>query len=201
MFPLGGVVRLSVPEPLHAGWGTGGGKITARYLFAEWFDYYPTVKLFFAGKPKPKITGSDHAIWRRIRLIPFRVTIPPDARDKDLLDRLCFELPGILRWAVDGCMMWRAEGLEPPNSVKQATNEYRSEMDFIGDFIRERCDTLDPQARAPFSELYQEFAAWAKLVDSTQNISQKDFANGLNERGFSSGRNSTGRFRCGIRLK
>jgi putative DNA primase/helicase len=180
---------------------TGGDKITARHLYAEWFDFEPTFKLFLAVNHKPSIKGSDYAIWRRIRLIPFTVTIPPESQDKHLIEKLVVELPGILRWAVEGCIMWQAEGLKPSASVRAATEEYRFEMDFIGDFIRERCDTSDTQAQESFSALYENFTAWAKLVDETRCVTRKEFADGLSQRSFASDRNSRERFRIGIRMK
>lgn len=84
---------------------------------------------------RPLIQGTDHAIWRRIRLIPFTVTIPEPERDKQLGEKLLAELPGILRWAVEGCSAWQQEGLESPLAVKGATGEYRAEMDTVAQFI------------------------------------------------------------------
>jgi putative DNA primase/helicase len=85
---------------------TGGDKITARYLYQEHFEFYATFKLWLAVNHKLTIQGTDHAIWRRIRLIPFTVTIPEPERDKGLEEKLRAELPGILRWAVEGCLAW-----------------------------------------------------------------------------------------------
>jgi putative DNA primase/helicase len=179
---------------------TGGDKITARHLYGEWFDFDPTFKLFLAVNHKPVIRGSDHAIWRRIRLVPFTVTIPPEKRDKDLINKLKAELPGILRWAVEGCMLWQSEGLEPPDSVKAATGDYQSEMDVIGDFIAECCDVV-PDAKTPFKDLFFKYSLWSSK-DGNDSLDQNDFARALAERGFTSGKNKAlGRYRSGIRLK
>jgi len=83
---------------------TGGDTITARFLYREYFEFSPQFKLFLVANHKPVIIGTDEAIWRRIRLIPFTVTIPPEERDKQLLEKLQRELPGILAWAVRGCL-------------------------------------------------------------------------------------------------
>jgi len=179
---------------------TGGDKITARHLYGEWFDFDPTFKLFLAVNHKPVIKGSDYAIWRRIRLVPFTVTIPPEKRDKDLINKLKAELPGILRWAVEGCMLWQREGLESPDSVKAATGDYQSEMDVIGDFIAECCDVV-PDAKTPFKDLFFKYTLWSSK-DGDDCLDQKEFARGLAERSFTSGKNKAlGRYRSGIRLK
>jgi putative DNA primase/helicase len=179
---------------------TGGDKITARHLYGEWFDFDPTFKLFLAVNHKPVIRGSDHAIWRRIRLVPFTVTIPPEKRDKDLINKLKAESPGILRWAVEGCMLWQSEGLEPPDSVKTATGDYQSEMDVIGDFVAECCDVV-PDAKTPFKDLFFKYSLWSSK-SSDDSLDQKDFARALTERGFTPGKNNQlGRYRLGIRLK
>ena len=83
---------------------TGGDTITARFLFKEFFDFKPQFKIWLAANHKPNISGSDHGIWRRIRLVPFTVTIPEQERDPRLTQKLAEELPGILAWAVRGCL-------------------------------------------------------------------------------------------------
>ena len=67
---------------------TGGDRMTARFLHHEFFEFQPTFKLWLAVNHKPRITGSDHAIWRRIRLIPFTLTVPESERDPDLTEKL-----------------------------------------------------------------------------------------------------------------
>ena len=90
---------------------TGGDPIRARRMREDFWEFRPTHKVFLATNHKPVITGTDHAIWERIRLIPFTVTIPKEQRDTTLPDKLLAELPGILAWAVQGCLTWQQEGL------------------------------------------------------------------------------------------
>ena len=113
---------------------TGEDEVTARFLYKELFTFKPQFKLWLATNHKPVIRGSEHAIWRRIRLIPFTVKIPEAEQDKTLGNKLLSELPGILNWALEGCRLWQAEGLTAPAAVQAATQEYREEMDVLGDF-------------------------------------------------------------------
>ncbi len=108
---------------------TGSDTISARFLHQEFFEFVPAFKLWIAGNHKPVIRGTDLGIWRRIRLVPFTVTIPADEIDPYLPNKLRAELPGILAWAVQGCLLWQKGGLRPPAKVEQATAAYRSESD------------------------------------------------------------------------
>ncbi|MEC1197638.1 phage/plasmid primase, P4 family, partial [Bacillus paralicheniformis] len=96
---------------------TGGEKMSARFLRQEYFEFTPEFKVFFTTNHKPIVKGSDEGIWRRIRLIPFTVTIPKEKVDKKLPQKLAAEMPGILRWAAEGCLKWQKEGLGEPEAI------------------------------------------------------------------------------------
>lgn len=83
---------------------TGGDTISARFLFKEYFEFRPQFKVWMATNHKPIILDTDNAIWRRVKLIPFDVTIPEEERDPRLVEKLREEYPGILNWAVQGCL-------------------------------------------------------------------------------------------------
>ncbi len=131
---------------------TGQDTIACRKLYSDIFEYVPQFKMVLTTNHKPIIRGDDHAIWRRIRLIPFTVIIPPKEQDRDLIEKLIDELPGILNWALDGLQAYQDEGLDPPACVTEATKEYRSDMDIIGDWIAECC-VEDPNARTPMNDI------------------------------------------------
>ncbi|NIA31744.1 MAG: hypothetical protein GWP06_17770, partial [Actinobacteria bacterium] len=114
---------------------TGGDIMIARHLYREPFEFKPEFKIFMAGNHKPTIKGTDHAIWRRIHLIPFTVTILKNEQDHKLADKLKAELPGILHWAVEGAQEWRKHGLQPPRQIKAAVDDYRDEMDTMGHWL------------------------------------------------------------------
>jgi putative DNA primase/helicase len=138
---------------------TGDDTIVARQLYEEFFEFKPQHKIFLAANHKPIVKEQTLAFWRRMRLIPFDVTIPPKQRDKDLLRKLREELPGILAWAVEGCLRWQRDGLHQPRAVKLATKSYRDENDLIGEFI-DRHAALDTKAWTSTVELYRVFCEW-----------------------------------------
>jgi putative DNA primase/helicase len=178
---------------------TGGDAITARFLYREYFEFSPQFKLFLVANHKPVIVGTDEAIWRRIRLIPFTVTIPPEERDKQLLEKLHRQLPGILAWAVRGCLDWQRDGLGEPEAVSTATAEYRREMDVMADFIDEHC-VLGEDQTEDAGLLYEKFKQWAEQ-NGEGDLTQKKFGAQLRERGFEAGKKRGSRCWFGLRLR
>ena len=178
---------------------TGGEAVKVKRLYADVFTITPTFKLWIGTNHRPQIRGVDNAIWRRIRLVPFTVTIPEADQDHALLAKLHAERPGILRWAVEGCLAWQREGLGMPEEVRRATAEYRAEMDALGDFLAERC-ILDPHASVPASELYDAYVEWAKRAGETP-ISKTALGRQLDDRNFEKARSRVNRVWMGLRLR
>lgn len=177
---------------------TGGDIVSARFLYSEDFEFKPQFKLWLAANHKPVIRGTDYAIWRRMRLIPFEVTISADQRDDALPAKLTAELPGILTWAVQGCQEWLAEGLKPPERVLAATDAYRSESDVIGAFLQDACE-LGMGYEAKAGELYQSYVRWSK-DNGEHTVTSTAFGRRLTERGLEAVATRLGKVRRGIRL-
>ncbi|WP_245959530.1 phage/plasmid primase, P4 family [Neobacillus piezotolerans] len=175
---------------------TGGEPVQARFLHQEYFEYVPQFKIFFTTNHKPVIRGNDEGIWRRIRLIPFTVTIPNEKLDKDLPEKLRNEMPGILKWMVEGCLKWQKEGLGVPQEVEEATNSYRDEMDTLGNFITDVC-VLHPNVKTLAAELYRQYGYWCQ-DNGEFEITKQKFNRKLEERGFKKGRDGRGIYLTGI---
>ena len=139
---------------------TGGDKVTARFLYAEEFEYQPKFKIWVSTNHKPIIRGTDDGIWRRLILIPFEVQIPEEKVDKDLKYKLLREAPAILNWMTEGAYMWMQEGLKMPDKLKEASQAYRTEMDVVEQFIEDECIKEDG-ARVKASMLYSAYKDWA----------------------------------------
>ncbi|MEC0497466.1 DNA primase family protein, partial [Bacillus glycinifermentans] len=161
---------------------TGGEKMSARFLRQEYFEFTPEFKVFFTTNHKPIVKGSDEGIWRRIRLIPFTVTIPKEKVDKKLPQKLSAEMPGILRWAVEGCLKWQKEGLGEPETIRKATEGYREDMDILAPFLAEKCVT-HPTAKIEAKELYKEYKDWCYENDDVE-LKNRAFYRQLEIRGF-----------------
>ncbi len=151
---------------------TGGDTVSARYMRAEWFDFRPECKIWLGTNHKPRIQGTDNAIWTRIRLIPFNVTIPEADQDKHLVDKLQAETAGILAWAVKGCLDWQNNGLAAPATVTAATQLYRDESDVLIDFLEDVC-TMDPRAVVTVKALHLAYTDWCRLNGETAMTKRK----------------------------
>jgi putative DNA primase/helicase len=157
---------------------TGSEKVRARRMREDFWEFFPTWKVWLAANDKPKVKGRDKATWRRIKLIPFDVTIPDDEVDHDLPQKLMQELPGILNWAIEGCLEWQRYGLQEPPEVTRATEAYRDETDILGQFTRECCTTgKDQKTQSAF--LHKAFDAY-----TGQPISAVEFADVMKASGY-----------------
>lgn len=141
---------------------TGGDRETARFLYGEFFEFDPSVKIWLFLNHKPSVEDDSFGFWRRVRMIPFNRTFTGKEADTNLFDKLKEEYPGILNWLVKGCLLWQAEGLNPtPGVVLEATKDYRIENDVLAEFVYERCiEQSDGTIKA--SELYRAYVAWAE---------------------------------------
>lgn len=179
---------------------TGHEPVTCRFLYNEFFTYVPTWKILLAVNHKPEIHGTDNGIWRRIRLIPFTQSFDGKREDKHLEDYLIAnELPGILNWALQGCLDWqRLGGLNPPEAVTDATAEYRTEADAVGRFLEE-CTQMCEIGGARAGELYAAFVRWAK-ANGDDIVSNVIFARRMQERGMRKVQNMYGTVYEGLAL-
>jgi putative DNA primase/helicase len=180
---------------------TGGEPLTVRFLYGEFFEYRPQCKIFLAVNHKPVIRGTEHGIWRRIFELPFTQTIPDEKQDRTLGEKLREELPGILRWAVEGCARWLEPGLTAPAAVLQATERYREEMDVLAGFI-EGCCVLEASAVSTAADLYDRYKQHC-VENAEKEISSKMFGLRLADRGYKKIKTGKSRTRAwkGLRLR
>ena len=177
---------------------TGGDVISARFMRGEFFTFKPKFKIWMAVNHKPMIRGTDYGIWRRIRLVPFNVSIPEAEQDRALPARLREELSGLLAWAVEGCLEWQREGLGVPDAVKDATNSYKDEMDIVGQFISECC-FLAESASVRSSNLFEAWRGWAQKNGENER-NNKWLTNVLAEKGYQKKARNSGAWWFGIGL-
>jgi putative DNA primase/helicase len=187
---------------------TGGDKMKGRFMRQDFFEFDPTHKLWLSSNHKPVIKGTDYAIWRRIPLIPFEVTFKDakqaqpgePVKDPNLLEVLLSEATGILAKAVRYAQDWYQNGLQTPQKVRAATEEYRSEMDIFGQFLEECCSLEDPQGEAQRDDIIQEFNRWCQRTGVRGNYGKNFVARSLGEKGVNYRKSGSRYFYQGIRL-
>jgi putative DNA primase/helicase len=168
---------------------TGRDPIKARRMREDFWQFDPTHTVFLATNHKPEVRGNDLAIWRRIKLVPFEVTIPEAEQDKRLAAKLRAEMPGVLAWIVRGCLEYQREGLGEPEEVRAATKGYRVEMDVLAAFLSDRC-VEHPRASVGATPLYNAYKDWCEQSGEAW-LSQRKFGTRLGERGFAKDKSGT----------
>ena len=118
----------------------------------------PAGKILLTSNNRPEIRGSDDGIWKRIREIPFNRQFTEAEQDKELMTTLTQELPGILNWGIEGCLLWQANGLSAPASVTAGVSEYHSEMDTVCSFIVDECIVAEHEC-IPIGNLYEQYVS------------------------------------------
>lgn len=148
---------------------TGEDPVTARFMRENFSTFTMTAKLFIYGNPKPQFRSTDEATRRRLHLIPFTTTIPAEERDPQLIAKLKAEWPAILRWMVDGCLLWQRGGLRPPAGVADAVNDYMFDEDRIGRWLADCCVTTNDSDfkvdAGYFSSTAELFGSWKQWAD------------------------------------
>ena len=185
---------------------TGGEPMLVRHLNKGFFEFRPSFKLVLSGNHKPDISGVDHGIWRRMRLVPWTVTISEAERRpiEDVLAELWIERAGIFNWLIEGALLYLAEGLQVPPEIAEATADYREEMDPVGGFVADCVERVPDVEGVPPSmvlarKMYEAFEAWC-AANSVRAWKEKSFASVMLDKGFVRKREADGRKYLQVRL-
>ena len=181
---------------------TGGDSVTGRHPYGRPFSFVPQHTLWVSGNRRPAVKGTDNGIWRRLKLIRFTANFPEDSgRDGNLKTILLTELPGILRWAVQGCLDWQDQGLNHPKCVTDWTREYREEEDVLGLFIKERLES-DSMSSVALAVVYDEYTDWMEQEGSIKfALTRRSIGKKLRELGFNVVHSRAGKMVDGWRIK
>jgi putative DNA primase/helicase len=180
---------------------TGGDPMTARFLHQDYFTFDPQAKFWLAVNHRPRVYDDSYAFWRRVHLIPFEVQFTDETDQRDLREELRSKYQGVLAWAVEGAVLWQSEGLEPPESVRVATEAYRAENDVLSDFIND-CLELDSAGKAPAGATFKAYQSWAEDqgMKAKELLGSRTFGSLMKER-FGYHRDAHGRWYLGAQLR
>ena len=155
---------------------TGGDRLQARYLYAEWFQFHPQAKIMMAGNKRPVIRDQSYGMWRRVRLVPFRKRIKTEDRIRNyskVLVREEAEL--ILYWAVQGCLAWQRQGELPViEEIEEATSEYQEELDIFQQFLEEWCEK-EEDAWCELRDLHQHWSEWCRQSNVPRSLWRREY--------------------------
>ena len=161
---------------------TGSDTSSARSPYGKPFTYRPQFKLWLSPNHKPEIPDGSEAIWDRLRLIPFTQRFEDGkGAETKLPEKLREELPGVLAWAVRGCVEWDQHGLGTAAAVERATAKYRAETDVIERFFEDAC-VFGPEYKITRKELFEAYEAWCE-ENGESPLPQRSFTSTMLERG------------------
>lgn len=178
---------------------TGGDRMTARYMRGDFFDFDPVLKLWISGNTQPSFKGVDEAMRRRVVLVPFRVTIPPEDRDEGLPARLQAELGQIMAWAIEGCLDWQDGGLRVPAGIAAASADYLDDEDIVAQFLADETEP-DMLQFVTMTRLHERFGQWCER-QGLRSWTLRTLRKELVSRGLQDARRSAGNGFTGLRLK
>lgn len=183
---------------------TGGQPVNARELHAAPFEYVPRWMLVLECNRKPRISGDDDGIWRRVIVIQFPHQFKGEAADKSIFRRLLAEGEGVLRWLIEGTLIWLNEGLVQPDPVREAIDDYRKASNPFGEWFTTFVDVRDPQARCRSAELYTSYKAFCEEngVGDRETMTSTAFGRALGDKQLMKAKDVNGNvIRKGARLR
>ncbi|WP_434619289.1 DNA primase family protein [Arthrobacter sp. A5] len=179
---------------------TGGDELTARRLYQEPVKWLPTHQLIYVTNHLPRVKGNDPAVWRRIRVVPFDIVVSESMRDQTLPERLELSADAILTWAVEGWFDYEDNGgMNEPDTVRQATDDYQTESDALKRFIQSECVT-SPHVHVTTREIFGAWTTWS-AADGADALTERAFAKELDRLGYEAKRTRIGASRAGIALR
>ena len=176
-----------------------GDPVEGEKKYQDSFTYYPEYKIWLFTNYKPRIVGTDEGIWDKVIFVPFKRYFAPEERDRGLLEKLKEELPGILQWAIRGCLEWQKQGLNVPESLKQATEDYRREQNVLGHFVEDELIEND-KLKAACGQMYEHYKGWADKNGEYQ-MTATEFKERMEQRYGEPKRTSAGKFWMGVGIK
>lgn len=182
---------------------TGGDPIRARRMRQDFVQFDPSHTAVMVTNHLPLVSGDSKAVWDRIRVVPFDVTVRGTADDdKHLSEKLRAHADATLNWALAGWIDYQARGgLDAPDAVRVATEEYQRNSDALGRFVAEECLTGSPVVKATTSQLFEAWERW-RTSEGADQISRKAFGQALDRRGFPAAPAvNNKRWRAGIALR
>lgn len=169
---------------------TGGDQLKARFMRQDNFKFTPTHHLWLTGNFWPTVESGGDSFWRRLRIIPFVHTVPPEKRIPGLESILLKDhAPAILAWLVDGARKYAQDGLQEPARVLAATEEYKESQDTVARFLGDNA-TLhpgNPNYTASVSKVRQEYETWCRAEGETPVVG-RSFTKQLAHHGVLTGR-------------
>lgn len=179
---------------------SGEETITARGMGENFRDFRLVGKVHLVTNHPPHISD-DPAVHRRLHLVEWNVTIPPEERDPLLAETIIREeLEGVLAWAVRGTRRWTQDRLARPAEAEMARSAYLASEDEFGVFIEEELIVGAENAFTPSKDVFRRYVQWCE-GQRMKPMSAVAFGRKLSARGVEPVRTREARgFKCHLQV-
>lgn len=179
---------------------TGSDPMTARYMHSEFFTFQPVAKFILAVNHKPAVIDDSHGFWRRMKVVEFHRIFSGSLKDDELEKKLRGESAGILRWLVEGCLLWQRDGLPEVRQISDDTEAYQQDSDPLADFVQDVCQP-ELDSEAPTAQIQEAYQKWCdkNRIHKLERLTRKDFSRRLSEK-FQRKHTRTGDVYVGIKI-
>lgn len=174
---------------------TGGDPLTGSRKYEHTRTFLPKFKLWLAANHLPKVKDYTEAFWRRVILLPFNERFSGAQADKHLSAKLHRELSGILNWAIEGCLLYQEQGLNPPQRCADAVAAWRADNDVLIDFL-DTCKVSD-KAECKVGDLYHAYEDWC-MANGQKAVYVNNFSQIVEAHGYKREKRRDGRYFIGI---
>ena len=176
--------------------------VFAEKKYKDPFSFKPCHTLVLYTNHLPRVSASDDGIWRRLIVIPFNAKITGKSDIKNYGEYL-FDNAGesILAWVIEGArkVIELDYQIPVPECVQKAIDEYRSQNDWFGHFLTDKCE-VDDSYKESSSTLYQTYRNYS--LDCNEYVrSTADFYFALEKSGFERIKVHNKRYFKGLRLR
>ena len=160
--------------------------LLARKLYQEATLVYPTWKIWCTANDIPEIT--DQAVWRRIKIIPFRkvfaqnikTLLPVGELDPELPKKLWEHRDYFITQACHYAALWLKHGLPTYSTVEEATQEAHRVSDPFEDWFQ-KCVVIDPTGNVLNSDAYDHYKQYVESLEQTP-LSMKKWAQRMTQK-------------------
>lgn len=164
---------------------TGGDTLEGRELYARRsITFTPTHKLLMIGNHTPIVQDDSDGMWRRIKTLLFPSQFQPGDKgyDPDILAKLKADGPGALNVLLRGFAKFQKTGIQIPESMTRATQQYRDDQDLFGQWLEDNC-ALDSNSTTSKEDLYRNYKVWSESC-GVRPLARQRFSRRLTERGL-----------------
>ena len=176
--------------------------VFAEKKYKDPFSFKPCHTLVLYTNHLPRVSASDDGIWRRLIVIPFNAKITGSSDIKNYSEYLYDNAGGaILSWIIEGCkkVIDADYHIPVPACVQKAIDDYRSQNDWFGHFIEEKC-IIGNEYKENSSNLYQAYRN--HCIDCNEYVrSTADFYFAMENAGYERVTLSRKRYFKGLRLR